>query len=145
MKKGLEEQLLGYYESFDLKQLGFTEDCFGYYPPTPLSDEKEYDLQIQQTSTLTNPFKLSIVKAPTWEQAFGFFREKYQLKHRIEDVKNATKYTVSIKSFGLKFDNHDDIFSPSWSKEGKVQPLYDSYEEARYACLDALIQLVKNS
>jgi len=145
MKKGLEAQLLEYYQSYDLKQLGFTEDCFGYYPPTPLSDEKGYDLIIQQTSTLTNPFKLSIVKAPTWEQAFEFFREKYQLKHRIEDVKNATKYTISIKSFGLKFDNHDDIFSPSWVKEGKVQPLYDSYEGARYACLDSLIQLVKNS
>lgn len=108
-------------QSFQLKELGFDEPCFGWY-----------------SSMDGNPFRLNYcetylgiencTKAPTFAQAFTFFREKYGLyiqPNRIVDSEGIWYYfTISTK--------RTDVCEGSFI-----------YEEAELACLIKLIDIVK--
>ena len=66
-----------------------------------------------------------LCSAPTFSQAFRWFREKYELY-----------------SFVFKFD---EGFGYETYKEGITQTneSFDTYEEAEHGCLEKLIEIVK--
>jgi hypothetical protein len=65
--------------------------------------------------------------APLYQQAFRWFREKYNLYHRIDpsDIEDIS-YTI--------FDEDDEIYEDS---------CYWSYEQAELECLKKLIEQFK--
>jgi hypothetical protein len=63
-----------------------------------------------------------LISAPLYQQAFRWFREKYNIHIRIEKY-DETKWWANWGS---------------WTSE-----VYDSYEEAERACLEKLIEIVK--
>jgi hypothetical protein len=102
-------------EALALKELGFDEPCFMiYYNGTDEMRGEGHFLFGRDT------------KAPTFSQAFRFFREKYKLdsyvKHEAPDVE--AYYEIVIG---------DDVFD--------VQ--YDTHEEAELECLRKLIKIAK--
>ena len=111
----MEKEFVPYELAWELKQLNFDETCFGYYHnlgSTQLVVSKR-DLRAD------NNDGIEYCLAPLYQQAFRWFREKYNLKD---------KYGV--------FPHHTIMFNYiiGGGKE----------EEAELACLIKLIEIVKN-
>jgi len=119
-----------YPEALELKQLGFDEPCLGFY-------ERNQELIIQEC--LITDFHSDSLQcvAPTYSQAFRWFREKYNL------------YCFTLRQVGI---NTSDIFFISSYYKGKkgnssMNTCIPSktYEEAELACLKKLIEIVKEN
>ena len=99
--------------SLDLKELGFDEPCFGWYSKDGTFYEGK--MTIHQ----------GLLCAPTFSQAFRWFREKYpDLDFGVDKIRNGT-------------NNYHYHINLQWEFfEG-------TYEEAELACLKKLIKIVK--
>ena len=130
-----------------LKELGFNEPCI--YAWCNKGGWNKYQMVkepiVQVLRTDGNPFgqyfngknwnaefspnKNQIqCSAPTYPQAFKWFREKYNLHYPIRRV------------VGNKGSETESI---SWTFVGTPWDAYTTYEEAETKCLDKLIQIVK--
>jgi hypothetical protein len=124
----MEKEFIPYELALELKQLKFNEPCFGYYNITwHIQNElhfPEYGAIVDKWNTESH-----LVSAPTYSQAFRWFREKYDLFGVVEgkgyDHKKYYIYSINGK------------WHPS-------QPGFDNYEEAELACLKELIEITKN-
>ncbi len=117
----MNKEFVPYEQALLLKELGFDEICIATY------DEDEYFefLDFEQ-SYYTIPSKL--IQAPLYQQAFRWFREKYQIDSWIYPNLNGL-YSISNVRRGVGL--------------GKVSE-YQTYEEAELECLIKLIEIVKN-
>jgi hypothetical protein len=116
----MEKEFIPYKEAVALKELGFDEDCFMTYLNGKLDKELflfNHSIRSHSTQEFTS--------APLYQQAFKFFREKYDLdvisKPHIGKTK---KYICDPVNIRLEAKN--------------------TYEEAELACLKKLIEIVKN-
>ena len=105
-----------YQEALELKQLGFDEPCFGWFAS---------DRTLVKEVTEKSDFTL----APTYSQAFRWFREKYNLK--------------SCIIFRTSMEDNKEYYD--WLIKGQevVYRHFTTYEQAELACLQKLIELVK--
>jgi hypothetical protein len=116
----MEKEFVPYEIALALKELGFDEPCFGVYATKDGYVRKsEYDENGD---------------APTFSQAFRWFREKYGLHPHFcfftdEKLWNVDIYAY-LKEYGLKTD-------PCTMK-------FKTYEEAELECIKKLIEIVKN-
>jgi hypothetical protein len=127
------QEFVPYEQALVLKELGFDEDCFGYY--------EDNNLTITFPSTSSNGWKWvgnSIIpakntKAPLYQQAFRWFRENHDLRIWIESNYGVLKFEYVIATTNPNFiDKQFNDFSG-----------YNTYEEAELACLIKLIEIVK--
>jgi len=109
-------------QALALKELGFDKPCFGEYYYGKL----KYD-EVSNGQTAHNDLAL----APTYSQAFRWFREKYGLYHRIEVLKEDNGDIVF--DFVISQDSDD---TEEYYNEG-----YLTYKEAELACLKKLIEI----
>jgi hypothetical protein len=116
-----------------LDLLGFNEPCFGYY----LCKRSDLPVELEITTWVDLlPYDSSSCKAPTYQQAFRFFREKYDLFGCIDlQVCNPSHWFIRID----KIDINDYLYH---SEDENIQ--YNTYEEAESACLDKLIEITKD-
>jgi hypothetical protein len=122
------KEFLPYDRALKLKQLGFDESCFGYYSKGVLSIEI-----IKSGKIFTNEDSIYFDKdssclAPTFSQAFRWFRENYRLSVLIQDWLD--DYDGEIVEWTI---GEDRIIY-------EITNRTDTYEEAELACLDKLIQ-----
>lgn len=137
------EDFINYTEALALKELGFDGDCFAIWSGF---DEKNFSVtdtirlyssgfRINGTQSSTfyiNDFNSRRVSAPTFSQAFKFFREKYELHSYIERL---TSGAFIYKIDWFEEDIHNKIV---WECKSY------SFEETELECLKKLIELVKN-
>ena len=97
-----------------MKELGFDEFTVAAYV------DNELDIGGLWKDSVTSKV---IHKAPTYSQAFRWFREKYSLYHIIALSGDVFLCTIDISS---------------WTDKTKT------YDEAELACLKKLIEIVKN-
>ena len=133
----MEKEFVQYQESFGLKQLGLDEPCFGYYEPNGDFNYIESNILKNFPYLAKNSEWKDLCGAPTYSQAFRWFRKKHQIVCVIDfyndgDLWEDTMYTVTISEFE-HFKSHDSF----------VQFEYKTYEEAELACLRKLIEIVK--
>ena len=132
----MEKEFVPYDLALALEELGFDEPCFAFY-----TSEKQ--LIIARGDVLQS----SIEKAPTaplYQQAFRWFREKYDLDYVIEKRwrysanynPKETFYTYQLYNFTLDRDNQDYILEDTALS-------YYTYEKAELECLKKLIEIVK--
>ena len=121
----MKNEFIPYEQALALKGLGFDEPCMGYYFYN--GSFKEWTLNIDNKS---DEYTITI-QAPTYSQAFRWFREKYGLYHRIEVLKEDNGDIVF--DFVISEDSDD---TEEYCNEG-----YLTYEEAELACLKKLIEL----
>lgn len=120
----MEKEFVTYERALALKELGFDEPCFAYY---------QHDYRRVYTSIInqnTNSFWVadgSIITAPTYSQAFRWFRDRFKLHSYIEGAYPWFRYYIN---------SEDDRY------EGHK---YLTYEEAESACIDKLIGIVKKN
>jgi hypothetical protein len=134
----MEKEFVNYELSLRMKALGFDEPCFSYYElDGRLSDtpkESGDDIKYQGDCKFDNHQNTYLdedesCSAPTWQQAFRWFREKYCLftqPNRTVDKKGVWYY-FSIET------KRTDVCKGSFS-----------YEEAELACLKKLIDIVES-
>jgi hypothetical protein len=113
-----------YTEALDLKELGFDEPCFGYWY-TEQEEFKKIDIQLSSIGFLEG--EPDYILAPTYSQAFRWFREKHNLFGQV----NIHTYFI------YKISNGDFKMVKEYDK------LFETYEESELACLVALIKIVK--
>ncbi len=107
------KEFVPYGLAVKLKELGFNEPCFGYRDGIG-------HLMIKETPH-------GGISAPTYSQAFRWFREKYDLFCWIEKFHKDETYIFQIPPANFT----------------KIQGDFKTYEEAELACLQKLIQIVK--
>jgi len=116
----MNKEFVPYEEALALKEFGFDEPCFGFFYKTVLmlGDSRDYP----------NPNKENFLQAPTFSQAFRWFREKYKLRSTIIPYWIGDTYMTVIEGKMIE----------------EIEPKqFETYEEAELACLKKLIQIVK--
>jgi hypothetical protein len=134
MENRLQDIFVPYEESLELKQLGFDEECLGYHNMVNHSGKFQLDTRIWENSD-------DYIETPTWEQAFKFFRDKYDSHHSIMRLPQGAIDAAKGKLKKYWFVSKDDLNPPIPKHcDGKS----DTYEEARLECLKQLIKIVKD-
>lgn len=126
-----------YKEALALKELGFDEPCYAEYWKSVDSEEK-YDIEIYLKGDLSgeeDEYFIFLCDAPTYSQAFRFFREKYKLKGDVKHAESNGSYTYTIWKWN--FDNSIG----KWERIGVINS-WSTYEEAELECLKKLISVV---
>lgn len=127
----MNKEFIPYEQALALKELGFDEPCFGYYEPNGNFGYVESHIIKDMPYLAKNSEWQDLCSAPTFSQAFRFFREKYGLRIR--------NYVFVNYSGGIS--EGFEIFKYSKDTIDRVEAL--TYEEAELACLIKLIEIVK--
>jgi hypothetical protein len=132
-----------YQPSIDMKSIEFDEPCFGYFEDNNL--DLEGNLTITFPSTSENGWKWvgnSIVPvkntlAPLYQQAFEWFMDKHNLFGCVD------LHTSMPKHWYFRID---DIIANDYVYHSEDELFFNfkTYKDARIACLNKLIQIVKN-
>jgi len=148
------KEFIPYQQALALKELGFDEPCFRWY------DERwGDDLQQDKFNTNKDLFMTDLdCSAPLYQQAFRWFREKYSLVHEISWSKYKGGLNFDYDVFSLVLPTDDELGDEDDIASDKSMETYDSlvdkdfrhkesdtYEEAEQACLEKLIEIVKNN
>ena len=120
----MEKEFCTYEQSVALKELGFDNNELKYQY---INKELKDNIFIPQIK----PNGMEVIAAPLIQQAFRFFREKYELS-----------YSIIHKQSGQRFESVVySLYDPTMNHIDGVK----TYEEAEQACLDKLIQLAKEN
>jgi hypothetical protein len=129
----MNKEFIPYEQALELKELGFDEECLGWYPNNTAALSL-HGVFIGKPSS--GSYKL-LAYAPLYQQAFRWFREKHN-----------TLSTIYANASGFLYEWEDAIGGThrGWSEyEGPNDSgCWDTYEEAELACLKKLIEIVKN-
>ena len=131
----MSKEFIPYEEALALKELGFDEECFGYF------QEKEFNLINKQfNANKDNGDFLSLLtcSAPLYQQAFRWFREEHNLSQHI--YVDDSHFELGVGFFYEIFEIKDNCLYEEWSQNDKSK----TYEEAELACLRKLIEIVKD-
>ena len=129
----MNNEFVPYEIALALKELGFDEPCFGFY------NNADGNVWIKHTidESIKNIY-IGDFEAPTFSQAFRWFREKYGL---------CASFTMNI-TCGWRIcvlPNCGIYISSEFEKE-LYPKTYEknSYEEAELECLKKLIEICQN-
>lgn len=100
----MEKYILNYKRSLKLKILGYKEESIGYYYPKNDKQIFQYYIGITTQDKYTT-------LAPTYEQAFNFFREQYNILPVIEKVDGYYRgwYTTEDEKY-VEFMEYKDYY-----------------------------------
>ena len=131
------KEIVPYEESVALSQIGFVQSCWcAYHDLTWPSKEDKHKLET--VHNLTSYMEshahqyINPVLAPTFSQAFRWFREEYKLKYCIIPL-------VCEQGYSDLYESRIHQEKHSISRIGN----YKTYEEAELECLRKLIEIVK--
>jgi hypothetical protein len=133
----MNKEFVKYKQALALKELGFDEPCFGWFRsvliPSNFTEyflETEFGMNESPSDWVNSNFLDKACSAPLKQQAFRWFREKYNL------VFNFISYSI------VKPGEYH--WSITWHDVAKASGIVKTYEEAEQACLDKLIEIVKS-
>jgi hypothetical protein len=138
------KDFIPYEQALALKEFGFDEPCFGYYVDGELRGinlgmeelggiepyYQRFGFHTLSNHDIDNPNKI-VVTAPTFSQAFGWFRENcdWPIETWIQPYLSINPRT------------YEGLY---WRRgETESVGIYKTYEEAELACLKKLIEIVK--
>lgn len=124
----MEKEFVSYDHAVALKELGFKEECLKFYhQEDSLSDDNIF-LQYKGED--------DFAFAPLYQQAFRFFREKYGMQSIVE---SCTSNTLEWKDWYWKIRVLNGSDYSLDHRDG-----LSTHELAESACLDKLIEIVKD-
>ena len=130
----MEKEFIPYEQALKLKELGFDNPCFATYEK--LNDDiliQDATRPFVNTNSFLSPLEdqegyVEQCTAPLYQQVFRWFRENHNLDHFVQhhiDGLNQTYFSMARES--------------TW-----IVTNHETYEEAELACLNKLIEIVKN-
>ena len=126
----MEKEFIPYKLALRMKALGFDEPCLAIHsnanPKTGLYTLNKYRLKLIKQGSQ----KDKGVKAPTFSQAFRWFRDEHGISGSIQIEHDAYQWSIfeEGETSGLASDNWDGT----------------DYEEAELACLEKLLEIVES-
>jgi hypothetical protein len=120
------KEFVPYAEALALKELHFDEPCLGIHYNEGLNPSFIVASQYGEHGAAEN----GGILAPLYQQAFRFFREKYEL---YSWVKVEYEYGGITPTYYITGKRQDDIAGGS----------FNTYEEAELECLKKLIEITK--
>jgi hypothetical protein len=117
----MNKEFIPYELALELKKLGFKERCLGHY----WENLFYFRTTFHHPSTMPNSPESCL--APTYSQAFRWFRENHNCHHTIKLINE--KYVGIAYSSVVNFSIDE----------------FNTYEEAELACLRKLIETVKEN
>jgi hypothetical protein len=136
----MEKEFVPYELALKIKQIGYKkegvdEDCFAFY------DEEEYLFTVREQDDINEEWLI----APTYSQAFRWFREKHSLFSSIlpfQDIEDNVRLCYYYCVINLDESKDEDILCNE-SSLGASDINLSSPEEAELACLQKLIEIVE--
>jgi hypothetical protein len=142
----MNKEFIPYEEALALKELGFDESCMAIY----YSKDKSFSWHHHKDHTNDEPILDSgefNISAPLYQQAFRWFREKYNIHAEITWSPSYEYDPGEWYGVVLEITFVDGSYTKEWKAEspdmqrGEGKQL--TYEEAELACLKKLIKIVK--
>mgnify|MGYP003671860352 CR=1 FL=1 len=136
----MEKEFIPYEEALALKELGFDKECLMEYHNQKITGYSCGDPS--NNSELEDLYGGEVIGAPLYQQAFRWFRKKYNTHSAIvprrphSDYKGPIRYQIEI----LRKDEEGYVNPPHLPYRFK---LFKTYEEAELECLKKLIEIVK--
>ena len=127
-------EFIPYEQALALKELGFDEPCFGRYCIKTIFEEPTGEILLQNTDCKIYENRF-LTKAPLYQQAFRWFREKYKLSSDIS-IEVYRRRTEIPWMFSITYLEEDAMYEHS-------KNTFSTYEEAELECLKKLIEIVK--
>jgi hypothetical protein len=121
----MEKEFISYEQALSLKELGFDEKCLAWYNPKKFI----FAAELGFIKNSENWLLLNQCAAPLRQQAFDWFREKHNLDSWIYCPDESKGYFAIILKHKRFVSYHEN---------------FDTYEETELACLNKLIEIVKN-
>lgn len=122
----MEKEFIPYELAVKLKELGFDEPCFGCYDEKCVFGLTVMSIKQYYTNSKEDTWNCA---APLYQQAFRWFREKHDLQ------------ASNIMFSNGKYDTGITRYKGTQSVWGNG-PIYDTYEEGEFACLNKLIKML---
>jgi hypothetical protein len=133
----MEKEFIPYEQALALKELGFDERQYAFYNKSVLTLPAN-NTMYTCNSKMFPIHEDNIISAPLYQQAFSFFREKYKLYPEIglhdREDEETWRFTISILGY----------YELAYNQNVGKEPYHKTYEEAESACLDKLIEIIKN-
>ena len=120
----MEKEFVPYELALKLKELGFDEECFGWWSWINGIAASLYTYPMKNSNMISHNMHPNNASAPLWQQAFDWFREKHGLCYFINH--SGRGYCSGWEDLG----NNEHGFGN-----------YSTYKEARLECLKKLIEL----
>ena len=124
----MEKEFTPYELALALKELDFDEPCFNYYD----GDKNKNSINLGNGYVTKYMVSDNFTIAPTFSQAFRFFREKYKLDKTIDSW---TEQPMDGEIWDKAYQYY--INGESY------HPYFKTYEEVEFECLKKLIEIVK--
>jgi hypothetical protein len=129
----MEKEFVTYAEAVALKELGFDEPCIKEFHDQELLSNSTGE-EITNNELIELYGEQTVISAPTFSQAFRWFREKYQIDSCIH------------RNGGMNIDERG--FLPYYEviiryKSPELKCVKYSHEESELECLKKLIEIVK--
>ena len=144
----MNKDFVPYEPSLDLKELGFNEPCLAKYCKYNLTDKIELFPQSQDffkgyfnQCTNSEYKKEAKVAAPTFSQAFRWFRDKYDIQVSIQHW--CKDFKIREYHYHIEYTNNDTRHGTSSIAEHQYNIF--NYEEAELELLKKLIEIVKEN
>lgn len=122
MNNYIQEQFLPYEESLELKNIGFDEECLGFYYGKGKFSFFTF-IETTQEGKKQSQTNESFVTAPLYQQVFDWFLEKHK-------VINYPEFDFDEQKWFCNSDYNRII-------------LFNTKKEAELACIRGLIKIVK--
>ena len=142
----MEKEFVTYELALRMKALGFVEVCFTYFIDgfiQPSLNPKDYTYFKEMSEINKNMLNYENVLAPTWQSAFDWFGEKYQLYASVVvDQTSYPKYAYEISKF---VGNPKDLTEDEWDWDDMIfsPSLYRTTIEAKMYCLAELLSIAE--
>jgi hypothetical protein len=132
----MNKEFIPHEQSLELRKLEFSEPCLGFY----VGKDKEV---FMSSHDFNAPYQFRLDSkttfvAPTFSQAFRWFRKKYNLYQDISTF--AWNYDKKQLGFSIRTYLNPVNIETERKVYGEV---YETYEEAELECVKKLIEIVK--
>jgi hypothetical protein len=131
----LQKEFVPYELALRMKQLGFDEPCVAYWFNN-VGIGIELRLEPLNKAVAKTNISVYYELAPTFSQAFRWFREKYfYISYVCAPYENYHEFYFRIRHIG-------DVINEGQLESCESQ-VYKTYEEAELACLEKLLEIVE--
>lgn len=131
----MEKEFISYELALTLKKLGFNKPCLGRWLVITEWEEPTGEVRLQIGSKVED-YSKNQCAAPLYQQAFRWFREKYDLQYTIVWNKH---YPDTPNEWNVRKNWKDELIIP-YGYGGMCK----TYEEAELDCLRKLIEIVES-